>query len=70
MEKIDKSCLNCFHFQWDGEGDAYCSEHVCAMPNPESSVNPDYGWCSDYIYKCYHCIYDCCPKNPKNVELV
>lgn len=51
--KVQKSCLNCFYFQWnnDDDEDAHCVVHGCSMSAPESTDDPDYGYCSEYEYK-------------------
>ena len=70
--KVHKSCLNCYNFCWTGEADkdAFCTEHCRHMPSPRSNDDPDYGYCFDYVYQCYYCDHDCCPKNPENIEFV
>ena len=71
MTKIKKSCLNCYYFRDDNLYEfPFCEEHGAKMPVPDSDDQTDYGYCSDYLYECYHCVLECCPKNPKNVEIV
>lgn len=67
--KVQKSCVNCFHFYLDGKN-AVCFVHNQSMPIPDSPDSPDYGYCSDYVYECYHCTNKCCPKNPEAVKFV
>lgn len=68
--KVQKSCLNCYYFQLKGEDRAYCAEHGQWIPVPDSPDDPDYGYCSDYVYECCHCYHNCCPNHPENVEIV
>ena len=68
--KLQKSCLNCYYFQRGENSAPFCEEHVSFMPEPRIPDDPDYGYCSDYAYKCYYCEHDCCPNNPQNIELI
>lgn len=68
--KMQKSCLNCFHLLHINVGkDAFCKENNRIMPAPDSIDDPDYGYCSDYVYECYMCVHECCPKTLKTLNL-